>query len=117
MGTLNRYTSCWLRSDSGALKKCAETSGPMKKEMFLFNSFKVNTLPSFGYSSLSMTTGPFKNRMSPPINGNAFIVGGSRFLDLGIISADISLATTKVATRRKAALKNLLSTSIDRMLL
>ncbi|GMP39519.1 hypothetical protein CsSME_00010319 [Camellia sinensis var. sinensis] len=42
----------------------------MKKVTFLFNNFKVNTLPCFGYSSLSITTDPPKNRTSPPTTGH-----------------------------------------------
>ncbi|GMP82857.1 hypothetical protein CsSME_00036986 [Camellia sinensis var. sinensis] len=55
----------------------------MKKVTFLFNNFKVNTLPCFGYSSLSITTGPPKNRTSPPTTGhrlhhhNQELFGGS----------------------------------------
>nr|GMD77597.1 peptidyl-prolyl cis-trans isomerase FKBP19, chloroplastic [Ipomoea batatas] len=97
------------RSDSGALKKWAETSGPIKKVMFLFTRFRVKTLPIFAYSSRSITIGPFKNRTSPPNTGHAFTVGGSRFLDLGKIRAAISFAATKVAMSRRPTFITLLS--------
>lgn len=40
--------------------------------------------------------------------GHPFITGGRRFLDLGIMKAEMSFATTVVATRRRTVLRNLL---------
>mmetsp|Transcript_6139 Transcript_6139/g.38128 ORF Transcript_6139/g.38128 Transcript_6139/m.38128 type:complete len:228 (-) Transcript_6139:314-997(-) len=47
VGMLNSYTSFWLRLSSSALKKLADTCGPIKKVILLWSKFKVNTSPYF----------------------------------------------------------------------
>lgn len=50
--------------------------------------------------------------MSPPIKGHPFTIGGTLFLDLGTMKAEMSLTTRIVATRRRPVFRNLLSTSM-----
>lgn len=50
--------------------------------------------------------------MSPPIKGHPFTIGGTLFLDLGTMKAEMSLATRIVATRRRPVFRNLPSISM-----
>mmetsp|Transcript_29587 Transcript_29587/g.49737 ORF Transcript_29587/g.49737 Transcript_29587/m.49737 type:complete len:342 (+) Transcript_29587:964-1989(+) len=69
VGTLNSYTSFWLISRSFALKKCEETSGPIRNVMRLWKIFTENTLPCFAYAASMSGKGPLINFKNPPMIG------------------------------------------------